>query len=108
MDQEKIIYESDCVIIKLDYPFSFKPSKMDPEKTVGELRLPKTIKGKHVKKMDQAPGDMGKSMALLAALAGMPPAAIDEMDARDIIGALEVVKPFLPASLQTGSEQFEV
>ncbi|WP_028574357.1 phage tail assembly protein [Desulfonatronovibrio hydrogenovorans] len=108
MEQEKIIYESDCVIFKLDFPFSFKPSKMDPEKTLEELRLPKSVKGKHMKKMDQAPGEMGKSMALLAALAGLPPTAIDEMDSRDVADALEVIKPFLPASLQTGSEQSAV
>lgn len=92
----------DAFQVTLCEPLVFTASKLDGERTLEALTLPKKVKGKHLKAMDKAEGEMGKSMALVAKLAGIPPHACDEMDGRDIVLCLEAVKPFLPRPPRTG------
>lgn len=92
----------DAIRVVLSEPLTFMASKLDGERTLEVLTLPKKIKGKHLKALDKAEGEMSKSMALMAKLAGIPPHACDEMDGRDIVLCLEAIKPFLPRPPRTG------
>lgn len=92
----------DGIRVTLSEPLTFTASKLDGERTLEALTLPKKVKGKHLKAMDKAEGEMGKSIALLAKLGGIPPHACDEMDGRDIVLCLEAVRPFLPRPPRTG------
>ena len=89
--------------LHLEEPITFKASKMDEEKTVDRLDFPAKLKGKHLKAMDQAEGEMGKTLALIAKLANIPRHAADELDSRDIGRAMEVIEPFLPHAPATGN-----
>ncbi len=93
----------DSVKILLIESFTYKHSKLDGERTLTELVLGKRVKGKHMKAMDQAKGEVSQSLALVAALTGVPSAAMDELDARDLQVVLAVVEPFLPKSRKTGT-----
>jgi len=101
-EKARIDDQGDALVITLVEPLSYVASKLDGERTVETLRLPKKIKGKHLKKMDQASGHVGQGLALLAALSGLPTHAVDELDARDVDLCLLAVEPFLPKRRKTG------
>ena len=101
-EQARIDDRGDALVVTLLEPLTFKPSKLDDERTVEALTLPKRIKGKHLKKMDQVTGEVSQGLALLAALAGVPAHAMDELDARDMDLCLVAVEPFLPKRRKTG------
>ncbi|CAP44771.1 hypothetical protein [Bordetella petrii] len=98
----RVEYTDDAVAVTLLEPLTFKASKLDDERTIERLVLPKKIKGKHLQAMDKAAGEMGKTLALLATLARIPVAAAGELDARDIDVAMKAVTPFLPKLPATG------
>ena len=99
---ERISDTGDSLQITLSEPLIFTISKVDGDRTLEALTLPKKVKGKHLKEMDKAEGEMGKSYALLGKLAGIPSHAVEEMDGRDIVLCLEAMRPFLPKSRKTG------
>ena len=101
-EQARIDDRGDALVVTLLEPLTFKPSKLDDERTVEALTLPKRIKGKHLKKMDQVTGEVSQGLALLAALAGVTAHAMDELDARDMDLCLVAVEPFLPKRRKTG------
>lgn len=101
-ERARIEDQGDALVVTLAEPITFKASKLDGERTVEALTLPKRIKGKHLKKMDQASGEIAKGLALVAALAGLPTHAMDELDARDMDLCLLAVEPFLPKRRATG------
>ncbi|MEX2334729.1 MAG: phage tail assembly protein [Pseudohongiella sp.] len=101
--QNRVEHTPDAVIITLLEPLTFKRSKMDDEETLEALTLPRQVKGKHLKAMDQADGEIGKSMALLAKLARVPVHVLDELDSRDFELAMEAMEPFLPERRKTGT-----
>ena len=94
--------DGDTRTVTLSEPLTFIASKIDGERTLDALAMPKKVKGKHLKAMDKAEGEMGKSYALLGKLAGIPSHAVEEMDGRDIVLCLEAMRPFLPRSRKTG------
>lgn len=98
----RVRYTDDGVIVTLLEPLTFKPGKLDDERTITELAMPNKIKGKHLQAMDKASGEMGKTLALLATLARIPVAAAGELDSRDIDVAMKAVTPFLPKLQATG------
>ena len=93
----------DKVEITLIDPLTYKHSKLDGERTLTSLTLAKKIKGKHMKAMDKASGEISQVLALAAALAGVPVNAMDELDARDLDLITAVLEPFLPKSRKTGT-----
>lgn len=101
-ERARIDDQGDALVVTLLEPLTFKPSKLDDERTVEALTLPKRVKGKHLKKMDQVTGEVSQGLALLAALAGVPAHAMDELDARDMDLCLVAVEPFLPKRRKTG------
>ncbi|MFV2949669.1 phage tail assembly protein [Pseudomonas japonica] len=92
----------DAIQITLLEPFIYRHSKLDGERTVTELRLVKKVKGRHLKSLDKAEGEIGKTLAMLSAMSGLPIHAMDELDVRDIEVAGVVIEPFLPKPRKTG------
>nr|WP_321266784.1 phage tail assembly protein [Alcaligenes faecalis] len=101
-EQARIEHTDTAVVVTLLEPLIFKPSKMDDERTLDKLTLPRKVLGKHLKAMDQASGELGKSLALVAALARIPARAAEELDARDVDLIMGVMEPFLPRLRATG------
>lgn len=94
----------DAIKVTLLEPLTFLQSKLDGQRTVEELRLPKKVKGKHLKKLDTVTGEVSASLALMAALAEVPTHALDELDARDLELMSTLMDPFLPKSRRTGRD----
>lgn len=102
-ERGRIQDQGDSLRVTLLAPITYRHSKLEGERTLTELSLVKTLKGKHLKAMDQAgSGGIAQSLALVGALAGVPAQAMDELDARDMEVVLAVVEPFLPKSRRTG------
>lgn len=57
---------------------------------------------KHLKAMDEATGDVEKAAMLIGALAGIPPASVDQMDAEDFAKASEAVADFFGGQFPGG------
>ncbi|GGX96739.1 hypothetical protein GCM10007160_25460 [Litchfieldella qijiaojingensis] len=100
---ERIEHTGDSVIVTLHEPLIFTASKLDGERTLERLTMPKKIKGKHLIATDQAQGEMGKALALLAKLAGIPRHAAHELSGRDIDLCMEALEPYLPGRKTSGS-----
>lgn len=99
---ERVEDRGEALAVTLLDPLTFRRSKLDDEEEAAVLVLPRKVKGKHLKKMDQATGEIGKGLALVAALAGVPASAMDELDARDMDVCLSLVEPFLPKRRKIG------
>ncbi len=70
--------------------------------TVSVLHLERP-KVKHLKVIDEAPGDIERGARLISALAGIPPSAVDQLDAEDFMAASQAVADFFGGSLPTGA-----
>jgi len=101
-NSQRVEYGEDNITVHLREPITYKPGKMDEERTDHQLTLPKKVKGKHLKAMDKDPGEMGKSLALIASLAGIPKQAAEELDGRDVADIIDAMSPFLPSVPGTG------
>lgn len=101
-DLARITDDETTVTLRLVEPITFKASKLEGERTIEELVIPKGVKGKHLVAMDKAEGEMGKTLALIAALARIPVHAARELDGRDVDLALYAILPFLPKLRGTG------
>ena len=65
-----------------------------------ELRTPKA---KDLRALDRESGEVGKSLALIAALSGQPPFVLDEMSVEDFQAVGELVGAFFPDGQETGT-----
>lgn len=101
-EQKRIQDLGDAIQITLIEPFTYRQSKLDGDRTITELRLVKKVKGRHLKALDKAEGEIGKTLAMLSAMSGLPIHAMDELDVRDIEVAGVVIEPFLPKPRKTG------
>lgn len=77
------------IIIDLEHPIEANGEQL-AKLTIG--RRPTVA---DLKAMDGQKGEVAKTSALLAKLAGVPPSSIDQMDAGDFMRAGEVVEGFL-------------
>lgn len=101
-EMDRVEYTDTSVVVTLLEPLTFRPGKLDPERTIESLTLPRKVLGRHMKAMDQGQGEIAKTFALIAALARIPVRAVEDMDARDIDLVTEVMEPFLPGSQAIG------
>ena len=101
-ERRRVQDAGDSFIIRLVQPVTYLHGRGEGERTLTELTVAKCIKGKHLKKMDQAKGDVAQALALHAAVADIPVHAMDELDVRDIELLNAVMEPFLPKSHRTG------
>lgn len=106
-DRARVQDQGDVVEITLIEPITYKHSKLDGDRTLTTISVGKKVKGKHMKAMDKAAGQISQGLALIAALAGVPAHAMDELDARDLDLVQEVIGPFLPKSQRTGTDSSE-
>lgn len=60
-------------------------------------------KVKHLKSMDKVQGEMSKSIALVAALSGVPVSVVEQLDAADFARCSEVIADFLGMRRETGA-----
>lgn len=102
VDEQRIEHTEDAIIVHLREPLTYTGSKLEGERTLEALTLPRGVKGKHMVAMDKAEGEMGKTLALIAKLAGIPPHAARELDGRDVDLVTQPILPFLPKLQQTG------
>ncbi len=106
-ERARVHDHGDVVEITLVESITYKHSKLDGERTLTTLTLNKKVKGKHMKAMDKATGEISQALALVAALAGIPAHAMDDLDARDLDLVQLVIRPFLPKSQRTGPDSSE-
>lgn len=92
----RIEHTDETIIVTLSEPLTYRVSRTEGERTVEQLTITKKIKGRHLLATDKAEGEMGKSLALLAALAGVPHHAVLDLPGGDIELCLEAVEAFLP------------
>lgn len=92
-------------IYKLKHPIEIRDKESgDIKETITELTLVPRAKGKHLKAMDRAEGETGKTLALIGAVTNQPPAVMDLMDAEDVIVLGDmVVSRFFGGRLPTGA-----
>lgn len=96
---------SDEIVVKLQHPVTYQADKFEGggERTLEELRLPPRIKAKHLRAMDQAKGEVGKVLALVCAMTGLPQAAVDELDSADVEAVTKALEGPLSGSPGTGA-----
>lgn len=96
---------SDEIVVKLQHPVTYQGDKFEGggERTLEELRLPARIKAKHLRAMDQAKGEVGKVLALVCAMTGLPQAAVDELDSADVEAVTKALEGPLSGSPGTGA-----
>lgn len=80
-------------VVQLKHPVTYTADRIDGggERTLEEIHVPHRIKAKHLRAIDAATGEVAKSLALLAAVTGLPKVAIDELDAEDVAAATEAL-----------------
>jgi len=62
------------------------------------------LNGRKMRASDNAKGEVGKVLALIAASCGIPPSTADLLDAEDITAAGQVLADFLGQSPPTGGK----
>lgn len=73
-----------------------------PDGQITELKL-RRPKAKDFRVMDNAKGEIGKSLALAQQLSGIPAPMLDNLDGSDFIELSEAVQGFLKPSQATGA-----
>jgi hypothetical protein len=93
---------SQATTYKLLLPVTYKDDA-GSEATVAELKL-RRPKAKDMRLLERVQneggGDIAASLALLAAINGLPEAAIDELNAEDVMEFSGVLLGFLPEKLR--------
>jgi hypothetical protein len=85
---------------KLTTPVEYPPGAM-----FTEFAIPAHLTGKDLRAMSAGKGEEDKMVRLVASVAGLPLPIADRMDARDILGAAELLGPLLEASAgRTGAD----
>ncbi len=90
------------ITITLTHPIEIKNGEGEIIETIRQLTLPRA-QAKHLRAMDKATGDVGKSLALIAALAGVPPSHLDGLDGEDFMVLSGALADFLGVPQPTGA-----
>jgi hypothetical protein len=86
---------SEPTIYKLKHPIEIRSKESGAViETVTEFTLQRP-KGKILKAIDKVSGEGSAALAIFAAIAGVPPSVIDEVDLEDLAGMQEVGSDFL-------------
>ncbi len=85
-------------VIKLKTPIPIPGTEGE---VLSEIELPKRLLVKQMKQMDRGDGEISKSALLIAAIAKVSPAVIDEMEASDF----EAVSRQITGFFGIGSEE---
>lgn len=92
------------IVVKLQHPVKYQGDKFEGggERELTEIRLPSRIKAKHLRAMDREKGEMGKALALVQAMTGLPQVAVDEIDSVDVVAITEALASPLSGLPGTG------
>ena len=90
-------------VLVLMHPVEVKNADGEVIETIAKLSFTR-LNGKKMRASDAAKGEMGKTLALIAASAGIPPSAADLLDAEDITACGEILADFLGQSPPTGGK----
>lgn len=89
---------------QLLHPIEVRSKEGDVVQRIEQLELKKP-KGRHLKAMDRADGEVAKMLALIASCAGVPPSAMDDLDGEDFAALGEVIeKDFFGGRLKIGAK----
>lgn len=95
--------ETENVTHTLKYPIVLRNKDTGEEvETITTLTLVMPL-GKHLKAMDRADGEVGKTLALLAAISNHPPAVMDLLSSEDLVDLGEVIAGFFGGRQPTGA-----
>lgn len=83
-------------ILKHPIVVTIKGPSGEREETITQLNFdfPDRIKAKHLRATDGATGEVGKTLALLAAFGDQPVKVLDEMDGEDLAELAELLEGF--------------
>lgn len=91
------------IVRKLKHPIEIRAKETgEIVETITELTFTRP-KGKHLKAMDRAEGETGKTLALLAAITGHPPSVMDQLDGEDLASFEELIEGFFGGRRPTGA-----
>ena len=89
---------------KLKYPIELRDKETGAvTETITTLQLVRP-KGKHLKAMDKASGEVSQTLALIGAISNQPPSVIDLLDGEDVAGLGEIVAGFFGGRQPTGKK----
>ncbi len=86
---------------KLKHPIELRNTEGQVIDTITDLTLVRP-KGKHLKAMDKAQGEVGQTLALIGAVANQPPTVMDLLDGEDFADLGEIVEGFFGGRRRTG------
>ena len=72
------------------------------DEIIETLTFPERLQVKHLRAMDEASGEVGKIVALIASITTLPKAAVDQIDAEDFTELSREIADFLPVAQPTG------
>lgn len=101
MSQNQIVKE-----YPLKEPIEIVNKDGDTVETITVLKLRKP-KGKILKQMDKVQGEVAKALALIAAMAGVPPSTMDELGPEDFNELAGFIDGFFPGLRRTGQTSSE-
>ncbi len=92
---------------KLKHPIELRDKESgEVIETITQLTIQRP-KGKHLKAMDKAQGDVARTLALIGAVANQPPSVMDLLDGEDFAGMSEIVEDFFGGRRPTGGTSSE-
>lgn len=94
---------SNARTLALKHPVEVKNTDGQVIETVTSLSFSR-LNGRKMRAADAAKGEIGKTLALIAASCGIPPSTADLLDAEDITAAGEILADFLGQSPPTGGK----
>ena len=89
--------------LTLRHPIELRNADGQVVETIAKLTFTR-LNGRKLRASDNAQGEVGKTLALIAASAGIPPSTADLLDAEDITAAGEILADFLGRSPPTGGK----
>lgn len=95
------------IVYTLKHPIELRAADSGAiTETLRELTL-RRPKGKQLKAMDRAEGEVGKTLALIGACAGQPPSTMDLLDGEDFTALGEMLEDFFGGLRRTGKTSSE-
>lgn len=88
---------------KLKHPIELRNKETGAvTETITEFTI-RRPKGKQLKAMDRADGEVGRTLALMAAVCDQPPSVMDQLDVEDFAALGEVLDGFFGGRLLNGA-----
>lgn len=95
---------TDPIAYRLKNPITITSieGKVLDELSVSEMTIRSDVRARDLQAMDDATGEVGKTLALIAKLSGLTKRQVDELGVADFAAIGEIVAGFMPPGLLTG------